>query len=82
MPVFLDTIDNMVETSSKTLAHGVCHTAPASYNISIGGVAVALRPTEPLRRHDQSHSGEGCWGSWLRAELAKLPVQNRSQSSG
>ena len=82
MPVFLDTTENMIELVALKVPRAVSLIPPAVYNIGIDGVIMAFRPTEPLRQHGQSRSAEWCSGSWSHGELARMPVQNRSQSSG
>ena len=59
MPVFLETIELLVELVALKVTRAVSLIPPAVYNIGIGGVKMAFIPTEPLRRYDQSHSGEG-----------------------
>ena len=60
MPVFLETTENMIERIAMS-HHPAVRSIPLTvYNIGIDGVKMAFRPTEQLRRYDQSHSGGGC----------------------
>ena len=59
MPVLLETFDTLVERYVEMFTHDVSLIPPVGYNIGIGGVKMAFRPTEPRRRHGQNHVGDG-----------------------
>lgn len=59
MPVFLETIDDMIELVALKFPRAASLIPLTVYNIGIDGVKMAFRPTEPLRRYDQNHVGDG-----------------------